>query len=156
MRFKRAIGGVVEFTTEVLDRFTKYRQVDGEREAGGIMLGRLTCDARDIVVDRVTEPNRLDRRHRHWFFRSRKPAQAEVVSAWNESLGSGNYLGEWHTHPQDSPEPSMVDRCNWRRILKKAVFEQHFLLFVIVGASVVGVWEGDKNTSNIDRLTQVS
>lgn len=155
MRFKRATGGVVEFTTEVLDRLSKYRQVGGEREAGGIMLGRLICNARDIVVDRVTDPNRLDKRYRHWFFRSRKPAQAEVVSAWNESLGSVNYLGEWHSHPQDSPEPSMVDRCNWRRILKRAVFEQHFLLFVIVGTSDVGVWEGDKGTSNIDRLTQV-
>ena len=53
-----------------------------------------------------------------------------------------NYLGEWHTHPEDVPSPSSHDRRDWLRTLDTAQFEQSFLFFIIVGRTSIGVWEG--------------
>lgn len=41
-----------------------------------------------------------------------------------------DYLGEWHTHPEDSPSPSTIDTDGWQRICSK---RKTPMLFVIVG-----------------------
>jgi integrative and conjugative element protein (TIGR02256 family) len=64
-----------------------------------------------------------------------------VDAAWGESGGSRNYLGEWHSHPEDVPAPSDIDIENWHRIIAQTVCEQDFLLFAIVGRTATQMWE---------------
>lgn len=64
------------------------------------------------------------------------------MAAWRESTGTRIYLGDWHSHPEDDPKPSCVDRRDWNRVLKRAVYEQDFLLFAIVGRRSIAPWEG--------------
>ena len=61
-------------------------------------------------------------------------------------------MGDWHTHPEPEPSPSNHDYSNWRTITQKAVFEQDFLVFIIVGTKDIRVWEVDKNTGRITQL----
>jgi integrative and conjugative element protein (TIGR02256 family) len=110
-------------------------------EAGGMLLGRLIAGADDAIVDRVTLPSPDDHASRFHFFRARRPANLVIRKHWEQSSATCNYLGEWHTHPEDRPTPSCVDLRNWRRILTKSTFEQDFLLFIIVGRVELRVWE---------------
>ena len=110
-------------------------------EAGGILLGRLIIDSHDIVIDDVTVPSEHDRASRFWFFRSKRTANTIIRKAWSSSNATRIYLGEWHTHPEDTPSPSCIDLRNWRRILRKSCIEQDFLLFAIVGRVDLRLWE---------------
>ena len=112
------------------------------RKQGGVLLGRLIVNTEDVVVDEITKPGPDDIRGRYRFKRSSNSAQPRVVSAWRESTGTKIYLGDWHSHPEDHPSPSSVDRRDWNRVVKRAVYEQDFLLFAIVGRRSIGVWEG--------------
>jgi integrative and conjugative element protein (TIGR02256 family) len=146
LRFSRTDGGLFVLTTPACVTMRRYRQIrPNQTEAGGVLLGRLILDAQDVVVDRVTEPATSDQRSRFSFWRSQRTTQQLVNDAWRQSGGTQQYLGEWHTHPEDDPTPSGVDRRNWQRILREAHFESEALWFVIVGRRAVRVWEGDRS-----------
>jgi len=110
-------------------------------EAGGVLMGRLFPHCSAILVDSITIPARGDKRTRFAFVRAKQPAQDAINSAWAQSAGMQNYLGEWHTHPEDHPVPSSCDKDDWQRLVREAKFEQDALLFVIVGRLSIGVWE---------------
>lgn len=44
------------------------------------------------------------------------------------------YLGEWHSHPQDRPHPSAIDRGSWARTRR---LHNRPLVFLIVGRTDV-------------------
>lgn len=118
-----------------------------------MLLGRLIEGTEDVVVDEVTVPSPRDKRRRFFFFREKDTAQKHVVNAWNLSKQTRNYLGEWHSHPQDEPSPSGPDIINWRRVVKESQFEQRFLLFLIVGRDCIGAWELAKNERSPRAMT---
>lgn len=140
--FRRPQGGRVVIAPQAAEVFTAQRQLQaGDREAGGMLLGRFFADSSDILVDEATRPSQKDRQRRFAFWRGKRAAQKIVDSAWGASCGTRNYLGEWHTHPEPYPTPSEQDLCNWARITKKARYEQSSLLFVVVGTEEVRLWE---------------
>lgn len=147
MRFLRPKGGVVELAEAALGHLFMHRQLGGGTpEAGGILLGRLIKGSADIIVDHAFGPSPEDRRGRFFFFRAKRPAQTLVDQAWQVSGQTLNYLGEWHTHPEDDPSPSCIDRRDWSRITARAKYEQSALLFVIVGRIHLKVWEVPKTS----------
>lgn len=146
MRFLRANGGVLEFSDNSQAMLCSHRQLRStDTEAGGVLLGRLILSSDDVIVDRATPPSPQDRRSRFAFFRARRPAQFAVDEAWSTSGNVMNYLGEWHTHPEDYPTPSRIDTRDWKRVVSRAQFEQHALFFAIVGRVSTRVWELSKS-----------
>jgi integrative and conjugative element protein (TIGR02256 family) len=142
---RRPSGGTVTLVAAVTKTFAAFVQTgQNDSEAGGVLLGRLILDSSDVIIDVASRPHSEDKRSRFFFWRSNKPAQRRVIEAWQESSGTQNYLGEWHTHPEDVPTPSCVDIQNWKRLVKRSKFEQEFLLFIIVGRRETGVWEARK------------
>jgi integrative and conjugative element protein (TIGR02256 family) len=133
--------------------FESHRQLDAvATESGGILLGRQILGTDDVIIDEAADPAPGDVRSRFRFVRRAKSAQAVVDAAWQASRGSRNYLGEWHSHPEDVPSPSPADIKNWRKIAQRARFEQTFLLFVIVGKIEISVWELTVPSMMIDPL----
>jgi integrative and conjugative element protein (TIGR02256 family) len=153
MKFARPDGGTVEFNKSAAELMGRYRQLNrNEKEAGGMLLGRWISESRDLVIDEVTEPTKLDLKGRFHFIRRRRAAQRRVNKAWLDSNATLNYLGEWHSHPEDDPMPSQVDIENWRRISSLARFEQDFLLFAIIGRSRTKLWELGKQSGELSEL----
>jgi integrative and conjugative element protein (TIGR02256 family) len=142
LRFARPTEGHFEIGEQAAAALLRHRQLrTQEPEAGGLLLGRLINESEDVIADQVTEPSASDRRGRFRFFRQRQSAQRFVDRAWIESFSTRNYLGEWHTHPEDVPSPSSHDLGEWSRIVATSVFEQKSLFFVIVGRVCIRVWE---------------
>lgn len=106
-------------------------------------MGRWILNCQDVVVDAVTRPLEGDRRSRTSFFRRRNTHQEALNRAWKASQETSNYLGEWHTHPEPIPSPSIVDRANWALLLMRPGVEPPALFFAIVGQREIGVWEGN-------------
>ena len=141
----RALSGMMDFIQNAPQKF----------EAGGILLGRFVIDNNDVIVDHITMPMIGDRRTRFGYFRS-KLHQKRISEAWAASRGTCNYLGEWHTHPEDEPAPSSHDFANWENKLATDKFDSDFLFFVIVGIARVNVWKGYRNKSHFEKLTLVT
>ncbi|MFV2044579.1 MAG: Mov34/MPN/PAD-1 family protein [Anaerolineales bacterium] len=134
---------------------TEFTQHDPtEPEAGGVLLGRHILNTRDIVVDRVTLPMDGDHQSRHQFFRAYHLHQEAIARAWGESGGTCTYLGEWHTHPECVPTPSLIDNWNWRWKLLTDQFSG-FIFFLITGTQTIRVWEGHRYHLGIDILEQL-
>ena len=142
LTFARVRRGRFQIGPSVLAVMRQYVQDAPEKaEAGGILLGRHILGTDDIIVDDVTSPKPGDRRSRFQFFRARWRHQAAIDRAWQESSGTCTYLGEWHTHPELCPNPSLVDRLRWQQKLLRDRFTEP-IFFVIVGIAEVRVWEG--------------
>jgi integrative and conjugative element protein (TIGR02256 family) len=154
MKFSRDNGGVVEFRPAVNTTMERYRQVESHaKEAGGMLLGRLINESTDLVIDEATEPTNSDRKGRFFFIRRRRHAQRRVDAAWHGSNGTLNYLGEWHTHPEDNPSPSTVDIDNWLTIGQTARYDHDCLVFAIVGRKGTRAWELSKSIGILHELS---
>ena len=76
-----------------------------------------------------------------FFWRDKEPAHHTVDAVWKASRQSQNYLGEWHTHPENDPTPSSTDIKIWKKIVRQAIYEWEGLFFVIVGKKSTNAWE---------------
>jgi len=147
--FQRAKGGTLQIRPDVLQMMLAYRQTnDGSSEAGGILLGRMIVDSEDVIIDEATVPTNKDTRLRFFFHRALASGAKRIRQAWRETHGTRNYLGEWHTHPEDRPTPSSLDISNWQNILRKARVEQDYLFFLILGRKEVASWEWWKSAQD--------
>lgn len=106
LTFQLSNGGVIKIIEAVVKDITAYKQKDKkDTEAGGILMGRFIKNSKNIVIDKITEPMRGDLRTRYTFKRVSPAHQKILDQEWTKSKGTCNYLGEWHTHPEEKPEP---------------------------------------------------
>lgn len=155
--FAKSDGGKLEISNHALSRMLAFVQNTRRKpEAGGVLIGRYIRDSRDIVIDEVTVPTAGDRRRRFSFWRTCWTHQQALDQAWQESGSTSTYLGEWHTHPEDIPEPSDIDLKNWQERLKKDIFSGDTLFFVIIGIKTLRSWEGNKKTLIFQLLSELN
>ncbi len=113
----------------VLEKTSSAAQaVRFDREVGGILLG--SYKGQHLHVLEATLPQIADSSSRFRFFRRSRGHQRLAEEAWRRSRGQVGYVGEWHSHPEDYPTPSWIDRTDWSR---KVAEQRRDLVFLIVG-----------------------
>jgi integrative and conjugative element protein (TIGR02256 family) len=117
----------------VIDKFNKYKQVNNQNEACGILIGTHSVDESKITITFATEPDCNDKRSRFSFKIKSKKHNKTLQNRFSKSGNREVYLGTWHTHPEDHPTPSKCDTDDWLKQYSnnKDLFEG--MLFVIVG-----------------------
>jgi len=135
---------------EVLEYLSRFRQVSGRDEAGGQLFAKYENDSLINVV-RATGPSIADRRTRFRFVARRWREQIEINCMYRRGL---HYVGDWHTHPQDFPEPSQHDIASIVDCYRKSRKSIRGFLLVIVGLKPfpAGLYVGLADNSNVDRL----
>ena len=128
------------FLNNVINFYEEYmHEYDFRIESGGIIVGYLNLADKQVIITDITTPFSEDSRGRNYFKRSEYGHQQEMDRLWHESGQKKTYLGEWHTHNQSIPVPSLVDKRDWKRIDKiNKNYKQAF--FVIVGLNKLKVW----------------
>ncbi|MBD8577551.1 Mov34/MPN/PAD-1 family protein [Pseudomonas syringae] len=121
---------LVYFTPEVLTVFDRFIQGEDEAEAGGILLGHVRGVHLEILE--ATTPTPKDKRLKYFFERLLHGHQSIAERRWRESNGLVRYVGEWHTHPEDYPNPSGLDISEWQK-LAAARRDGRPLLATIIG-----------------------
>lgn len=111
----------------------KVKRLGTERESGGILIGTQSTDGLVYEVRDVTYPTTFDIRRPFEFVRSHLRANRAIDSAWRASSGMRNYLGEWHTHDEQSPRPSGIDRKLISDVVKDRIPPFDFVFMLIVG-----------------------
>lgn len=122
---------LVSFADPAIAVFESHLQArPSDCEAGGLLLG--TVHGSNIVVTEVTVPTTWDKRLQYFFERMPFGHSAIARARWKASGGTVRYVGEWHTHPQDYPRPSGLDRTEWNKLSRKRA-DGRPMLAVIVG-----------------------
>lgn len=141
-------GNLLVIMPSAVNTLLSYRQVNLlSNEAAGVLIGERRKS--HIVVHEISEPGSGDIRRRNFVDRCGPHHQATVNDAFTRSSGRLQYIGEWHTHPEDQPSPSAMDIETWQRHL--VAHEQMILL--IIGRK--GIWTAKKHNNNIISLFSV-
>lgn len=105
-------GVLIIVETPVLHTLNKYRQLHhNQPEQGGVFIGEIRSP--HIIITHVTEPSPNDRASRFGFVRKKQHHQVIADQLWQASGGYLTYIGEWHTHPESNPLPSITDISSW-------------------------------------------
>jgi integrative and conjugative element protein (TIGR02256 family) len=122
-------GAMLLIEPQVLERLAGFRQMaTSAPEAGGILMGYRRGP--HTHVTEPTLPAARDVQRRFGFFRHATHHQRVALRRWKESGETMDYVGEWHTHPEDDPLPSRVDLKHWREIVQAS---SKPMVFLIVG-----------------------
>ncbi len=128
----------VHIRAQALATFHAYRQRRFfHREAGGQLFARVRGNDWEIVT--ATGPRARDRRDRFSFWPHRASEQDEIYE--HHALGL-EYVGDWHTHPQNVPSPSSDDLTSIRNVVRRSIHHPPGFLLLIVGRSPfpIGLW----------------
>ncbi|NQT56991.1 MAG: Mov34/MPN/PAD-1 family protein [Desulfobacteraceae bacterium] len=141
---------LLRISSEVLNAFYKHRQTSSRvYESGGILVGRVLDEY--ILIEKATTPGRDDKQGSFFFHRHKSRAQSLVNSAFAESQGKQIYIGEWHTHREETPHPSFIDKWEIKRAFKKSRLNLKFIILIIVGNDNTpgNIWVGYHDGQNM-------
>ncbi len=140
----------VEISENVIDIFKRFKQRKREDpEAGGIILGQVKN--KYILVSKATTPCFNDISSRFSFIRDCSLAQLIVDYEFYNNNGHVIYLGEWHTHPENTPSPSSQDFKMLKNQYRKNTLNENYILMFIVGIKTIymGRYNGKTNKKGI-------
>ncbi|MCJ8343956.1 Mov34/MPN/PAD-1 family protein [bacterium] len=122
-------------------------------ESGGLFLGRHLNESGNIFIDQITSPSDEDKATKTSFWRS-SVHWYKAIDIWKKEKETCAYIGQWHTHPEKTPNPSCVDTNEWMKSLKQDTYHDKYLYFMIIGVDVIRVWQNDliNGFSELERL----
>lgn len=144
-------GTIVLIDEKIMGAISRFTCPPQEkREAGGILIGSYRGPHIEILA--CTTPMPGDRRCA-WMFDRRDKGHAVAANIyWKESGGQLTFVGEWHTHPEDYPSPSIVDRRTWTKVTKSSPVDPK--VFLIAGRRSAWIGLGTKQTVAELRVVQ--
>lgn len=98
-------------------------------EIGGVLIGNKIEDNEIIITD-VSISNESDNLQFASFIRDTLKAQQLLNKHYNES--TGYYIGEWHSHPSFTLEPSGTDISTLKGIINNKKYNVSFAILLIV------------------------
>lgn len=144
--FQDTRGNLVIVMSRATQRLKSYRQLYRSTcESAGVLIGERR--GAHLVIWDLSEPGKGDVQSRCSVNRKGGHHQDKVNSAFLESGGTLQYVGEWHTHPEDTPSPSTKDRTSW---LEKIDSTSPMILLIVGRKSL---WGGKLEGSIITQLT---
>ncbi|MGG6893675.1 Mov34/MPN/PAD-1 family protein [Rhizobium sp. BR 315] len=122
-------GLEVELTPHALSMMISHRQTGFfSKESGGQMFATLSADR--WRIEAVTGPRVGDRRGYNYFRPDRKAEQEEIYRFYDKGL---EFVGDWHTHPENTPRPSGNDVTSIRNVVRESLHNLPGILMCIVG-----------------------
>jgi len=122
----------VNVSKDLITLWRASRQVDNiTHEAFGVLIGSQSMSANEFWLEKCTTPQKTDSATRR-SFNLRAPYHQNIVNSfYKSSNGIWGYVGTWHTHPEPTPVPSVIDIADWHECTKRN--PDRGLIFVIVG-----------------------
>lgn len=152
IKFKMPNGKNIDILDNVGQIFKKNIQYYGFPEAGGVLIGYTHSSLGSVVIEEATEPQLDDSRTFLGFFRKSFHHLKAVKEA---KIKNSGYMGNWHTHPCNYPEPSSTDIKSWKESLDKESSSCGYLFFIIIGLKGYRIWAGNVLTKNIVEIFQM-
>lgn len=103
----KQIGLSLEVKDELLNKLLEIGKTHYPREFGGFLIGYYSEDNMNLYITDTILPKKY-KVSEYSFERSIKGIENELTEFYTENPRK-IYIGEWHTHPDNSPTPSATD-----------------------------------------------
>lgn len=139
---------LVEIADHIMETIDRYSQPpENTSEAGGILVG--SYRGVHIQVVACSRPLAQDKRTFALFDRRDHGHHRLAMKHWRESGRTTTFVGEWHTHPESHPFPSVLDWRMWQKVACRNPAGP--TVFLIRGYN--GWWAGLATGKSINKLT---
>lgn len=122
----------LEFGDEALNQLKKYQQKNKELESGGILLGEIYIQSSKVIIKEVIISEKA-KRSLFGVKINKKEMQKILDKKRQESGYTLYYIGDWHSHPESIPTPSITDIVSYSRIMQRTNILTNFIVFLILG-----------------------
>ena len=122
----------IEFDDKCIQQLEKYQQKNGEFESGGILVGEIYPDENKVIVKEVIVSKKAKRSFMGIDI-DKKEMQEELEKIRKKTNYRYYYIGDWHTHTEKKPKPSLIDKMSYKKTLKKIILQTNFVVFLIIG-----------------------
>lgn len=133
-----------EIKQEVVEELKGYTQRDGD-ELCGVLMGTQVGGNR-YRISKISPPC-IKRHSRCGCERDATMANHFIEEDYEQSEHTRFYIGEWHTHPENSPIPSTIDYSSIEDNYQTASLVIPFLFMIIVGMETfhISIYNGKKH-----------
>lgn len=148
MRFKRNIKRTLtrkidfEVNESVINTIQSFRQNNGN-EMSGILLGSEISSSK-IRINKCSPPFVVESTS-HSVVRDALSSNEYINEEFESSNHTKVYIGEWHTHPENIPSASYIDRQSIRQIFAESRLVLKIIVMAIVGRSQIKWYYFDGN-----------
>lgn len=134
--FDKTFG--ISVSSTALESILQHCKKSRNLETGGILIGKYSDELNCALVSRVTGPPRDSKQTAITFERGTHGLKSLLETCFTES--QTYYLGEWHFHPQSSPEPSGRDLAQLQEIANSDRFKCPEPTLLIIGGDPSSDW----------------
>lgn len=122
---------LIDDVKEIL--FSSRQKKEQDIETGGILMGQLYPKSNKIIVSHaLTCKHKFSSRYK--LHLNINCLQNKMNEIWKHSGGTITYIGDWHTHPEKSPQASFLDYKTFVINYYQSQFNQNILLYMILGS----------------------
>lgn len=127
VRDLQSLPTTVLLTTELVESVNAdVKQHGHDKERGGILLGFRRGS--HLHINEATFPMRWDIGTMFAFRRSAIGHRQIALRRWHQSSRTIDWVGEWHSHPEESPSPSSIDIRSWKEITRDRAAPMAFMI----------------------------
>lgn len=121
----------VVLPSEIAEQMYELCKRDRTSETGGVLVGTYSSDLMSAFVHEATPAPPDSSSGPNWFHRGTIGLKEMLRTRWGDSPRS-HYVGEWHFHPSNVPQPSAADLRQLRTVAQSQNYqcEQPILLIV--------------------------
>lgn len=152
LRYVAATGGAALVLADpALASMQRFQQTRKRyREAGGQLFA--IFEGSDTLIVEATPPKFFDRRTRHGFRPNRVLQRREIRHRYKRGL---HFVGDWHTHPEPIPHPSVNDLKNMQECFSKSMHDLRAFAMIILGTDLLptGIFVALVGTKAVQILT---
>ncbi|MFN7590088.1 MAG: Mov34/MPN/PAD-1 family protein [Planctomycetota bacterium] len=116
-----------------MDQMLAATRDSGQLEAGGILVGRYEQEGQLAVITDASTKTSDARAGRTWLHRGTAGLRKWLAKLWCRR--QGHYVGEWHSHPFASPQPSATDLRQMQSVAASAIYSCREPILVIIGGN---------------------
>lgn len=127
----------VEFTHKILNNIHQECIKSKNEETGGILIGKYSVDRNNAIINNITGPPKGSKQSRYAFVRG--AVDLEKIIDKKKDFYS-RYIGDWHFHPNSSPEPSIVDDIQMKKFANDYKLNCHEPILLIIGGNQNKGW----------------
>lgn len=107
-------------------------------ETGGILIGHYSPDNHSAIITKVTAAPSQSKATHNRFFRSNVGILKILDKLW---INGEYYLGEWHYHPNATPQPSHIDIDSMKAIANNQNLHCPEPILIIIGGNAQSGWD---------------
>lgn len=131
MKATTETGLKLEIEDELLSKIEDIGLKHCPKEYGGFLLGYYADDFKKLIITDFLLPNNY--KSTSIYFERNSVGLEETFIKYYNKTPSQYYIGEWHTHPNGQPLPSMLDEMTIKEIAQNKTIAINNPVMLIIG-----------------------